>query len=509
MADKSVQTKSGKRAPVVVIMGHIDHGKSTLLDYIRKTNIVADEAGGITQRIAAYEVSHTTKDGNAGSITFLDTPGHEAFTSLRERGASVADIAVLVVSAEEGVKPQTLEALAHIKEARLPFIVAMNKIDRPNADVERTKQSLAEHEIYIEGYGGDVPAVPISALTGEGVNELLDMILLLAELSDFKAEYEGNAEGVVIESHRDTKRGISGTLIIKKGTLQAGMFVAVSGSFAPVRLIQDFLGRKIKSATVSSAVTVIGWSDIPAAGKEFKSFDTKKEAEKYAEEKVEAASGKQAGKAAEEKAEGEIEKVVVPAIIKADNVGSLEAIEHEIAKIKKDSVSIKIIQKGIGNISESDIKAASGSAGVLVIGFNSPSDPQASSLAERLNIRIDHFDIIYKLTEYIAKVLEERTPKVTIEESTGNAKVIRLFSKNKDRQVVGGRVEKGVIASGEEIKIWRRESEIGRGRIKELQTQKKRTDEVKEGFEFGAMIEAKFEIAAGDRIEGFRITESR
>jgi translation initiation factor IF-2 len=272
---KDSKSVSLKRPPVVVVMGHIDHGKSTLLDYIRKTNIVAKEAGGITQHLGAYEVPH-----NTSTITFLDTPGHEAFSSIRERGAEVADIAILVVSAEDGVKPQTVEALKCILEEKIPYIVAINKIDKPGADVDRTKASLAEHEIYVEGFGGDVPVVPISALKGTGVPELLDMIMLVADLQDLKANPALPAEGAIIEAGLDNKKGIYATLLIKNGTLTSGMYVVAEDAIAPVRILEDYLGKAIKTATFSSPVRIVGFNKIPNVGAKFVMIDGKKKPKK-------------------------------------------------------------------------------------------------------------------------------------------------------------------------------------------------------------------------------------
>ncbi|HJL55587.1 MAG TPA: GTP-binding protein, partial [Candidatus Paceibacterota bacterium] len=259
------------RPPVIVVMGHIDHGKSALLDYIRKTNIVESEHGGITQHLSAYEVTHKER-----KITFLDTPGHEAFKKMRFRGAEVADIAVLVVSAEEGVKAQTLEALKSIRENKIPFIVAINKIDKPSADVEKTKQNILENEIYLEGLGGNVPFTPISAKTGEGIPELLDMMLLVADLEELSGNSEGQASGIVIESHLDQKKGISTTLIIKDGILKIGSFIVAGDALSPVRIMEDFHGEQIKEAVFSSPVKVVGFSKIPVVGSSFETFKSKK-----------------------------------------------------------------------------------------------------------------------------------------------------------------------------------------------------------------------------------------
>lgn len=503
MPSKNLQPNIIERPPVICIMGHIDHGKSTLLDFIRKTTVAEKEAGGITQRISAYEVVRKNKDGKENKITFLDTPGHEAFCAIRARGVDVADIAVLVVSAEDGVKKQTLEALKCVKDSGIPYIVAINKIDKPGADVERTKQNLAENEIYLEGYGGAAPWVSISAKTGEGVSELLDMMLLVAEIEELKGDANKNAEGVVIEANLDSHKGISGTLIIKDGTLKTGMFVASGGNIASTRLIEDFTGKKITEARFSSPIKVVGWSNLPVVGATFKSFETKKEAENYVAIFNENIPVKK--NAAKEKDDENI--FLINIILKAETRGAIEAIEHEIKKIKNDKVKIKIIYSGIGDISERDVKTASAKEGAVILGFDTAIDTKAQSCAERLGVEIKIFDIIYKLSEWIETKASESTPKFKVEETDGLAKVIRVFSQSKDKCIIGGKVESGLISLGEDAKILRREQNIGRGKIKELQHQKKKVSEIKEGMEFGCQIQSTIEIAPGDKIECYKIVE--
>ncbi len=489
------------RPPVIAIMGHIDHGKSTLLDYIRKTNIVDKEAGGITQHVGAYEVIHKTPAGVESKITFLDTPGHAAFTGIRSRGVRVADIAVLVVSAEDGVKAQTIEALKTIQAEEIPYIVAITKIDKPNANIEMAKQSMATNEIYVEGYGGSIPCVPISAKTGEGVPELLDMMLLVSEMEELKTDTSKPAEGIVLESNLDQKKGISATLIITDGTLKSGSYIVSGKSTAPVRIMENFAGVKITEATAPSPVKIIGWSEMPQIGELFKTVDSKKEAEQIA------LAYKEKAALTPEVKEETNNRLEIPLVIKADVAGSLEAIQGEIAKIPQEKTKLKIIQSGIGTISESDVKSANGSVGSIIIGFNVKIDSQAENLRERLSVEIKMFDIIYKLVEFLEEVSKTRTPKVMSEEMTGRAKIMKTFSRNKDRQIVGGKVETGEIKTGKEVKILRKDLEIGRGRIKELQQQKAKASEVREGFEFGADVEARIEIAPGDRIECFDIIE--
>jgi translation initiation factor IF-2 len=506
------------RPPVVVIMGHIDHGKSTLLDYIRKTNIVAGEAGGITQHVGAYQAEHISSDGINHPITFLDTPGHEAFCNIRERGAKAADIAILIVSAEDGVKPQTVEALKNINEQKIPYIVAITKIDKTNANVERTKQSLGENEIYVEGWGGNVPCVSISSVTGQGIPELLDLLILQAELEELKSDPSLSAEGTVIESTLDNRKGISATLLVNDGTLKIGTFVVAEGTYAPVRFIENFIGEKIETAGASMPVVVLGWSSIPPCGAEFRTVETKKLAEKAIEEyetKVRNSKNSLPKIATKDKAVGTTEdspKIVsLPLVLKADVIGSLEGVKFELAKIKHDRVEIKIVSEGIGEINENDIKSAQGDPHIIILGFNAQPDKKATALIERapVPIQVKNFNIIYELSQFVRDTLLSKVPKEYVEEVTGKAKIMAIFSKDKDRQVVGGKVQEGQLETGASVKIVRREAEIGRGTIRELQQQKKRVTEVREGFEFGSLIESKFEIAAGDKIEVVRMVEKK
>jgi len=495
------------RPPVVVVMGHIDHGKSTLLDYIRKTNVVESETGGITQSISAYEVTQKNEEGVEKKITFLDTPGHEAFSKMRERGAEVADIAILVVSATEGVKPQTIEAWKTIVESGIPSIVAINKIDKPEANVEKTKQELAEQEIYLENYGGKIPYVEISAKMGTGVDNLLSLILLIAEMENFTGNTEEDASGFVIEVNLDSRRGILATLLIKNGTIKKGMTVAVENSLCSTRIIENFFGKTIETATFSSPIRIVGFDKMPRIGANFKTFQKKADAEKYVKnwQENKASVGKELPK--KSGISNSEDKKIIPIILKADVSGSIEAIEKEISKIKNDTAEFKIVGKGIGPISESDIKGISPEADVLVIGFNVKADRSALEIAQNRNIQISFFEIIYKMTEWLEKQMEERRPRIETVEINGQAKIIRAFSRTKERQIVGGKVTTGQIHLNNIVKIMRREFEIGRGKIVNLEKGKVKVSEVTEGTEFGMMIESKIEIVAGDIIESFSITQ--
>ncbi|MSU44796.1 translation initiation factor IF-2 [Candidatus Nomurabacteria bacterium] len=499
------------RPPVVVIMGHIDHGKSTLLDYIRKTNITDNEAGGITQNISAYEVLHKDDKGVNKEITFLDTPGHEAFSKMRERGALVADIAILIVSASDGVQPQTIEAWKTINEIKLPCIVAINKIDKPEANIEKTKKELAENEIYLENYGGKIPCVEISAKDGTGVDSLLSLILILAEMENFTANTEEDASGFVIEADLDSKRGIQATLIIKNGSIKKSMIVVAENSMTSTRIIQNYKGEMIDIAGPSSPIRLCGFDKIPKVGASFKTFKNKKDALKYAQNlnhpeaptPLLVKEGVPAG------------KKIIPILLKTDVSGTLEAIEKEIVKIKSKNVDgvdsetaeFKIIVKGVGPISESDIKNISNSENAIVIGFNVKADKSALEIAGKRGITISFFDVIYKMTEYLEEQMEQKRPRIETIETTGRAKIIRAFSRTKERQIIGGKVIEGRLVLNGTIKIMRREFEIGRGKIVNLEKGKMKTSEVLEGSEFGMMIESKTEIASGDIIELFSIAQ--
>ncbi len=494
-----------ERPPVVVVMGHVDHGKSTLLDFIRHTSVVAGEAGGITQHVAAYEVVRpSSATGQAKKITFIDTPGHAAFSAIRARGANVADIAILVVAADDGVKAQTLEALAQIREAKIPFLVAINKIDKPNANVERTQASLLENEVYLEKLGGDVPWVAISAKAGTGVEELLNLILLVAELNEFKADASIPATGYVIEAHRDQKRGIAATLIITDGTLDSGMAVLAGRAIAPVRIMEDHAGKTLKTASFSTPVTLVGFDELPAVGETFHAYGNKREAE-HARESL-AAAPRSAGSIASVAAHNS-DFFYLPVIIRADASGSLEAIEHETSKIGDDHAAVSIVQSGIGNISENDVKAAmAGATHAVLIGFNVTVDPIAEALALQHGVAIVTFNIIYKLTEHLEERLATLKPKRTIEEIAGRARVIKQFSSQKEIHVVGGGVTEGYIGKGGTVRIIRRKLPIGMGKVLNMQANKQNVSRVEATSEFGAQIEAKFEIAEGDIIEQIIMT---
>ncbi len=497
-----------KSQPVVVVVGHIDHGKSTLLDYIRKTTVTENEAGGITQRLGAYEVVRTGKDGIAHSITFLDTPGHEAFKGIRERGASVADIAILVVSGEDGAKPQTMEAFQFVKATNTPCVVAITKIDKPNASVERAKQSLAENEIYLEGYGGEIPVIAVSGKTGQGVEELLDIILLLAEIHQKKVKKNAEPSGFIIEAEVSKTKGVFATLILKEGVLKKGSCAVAEGALALIRRLEDTRGAELEMATVGMPVLLSGWSALPRIGALFTAVANRKEAEtligKYESQKR--ASKKSGAQTAT--TTGITEKTVIPIILKADSSGSLEALAHEVAKLETEKVAFKIVASGVGRIGETDAKTAQGCREPVIVGLAVEIDAGAQALVERGGIEMGVFEIIYKLTEWLQEIVKKRTPKTKTEVLTGSARILKLFSQEKDKQIVGGKVMSGELHLGDEIKIFRREVEVGSGKIRELQRMKEKVSVVPTGSEFGAAIIATVPIAAQDRIDALTIQET-
>jgi translation initiation factor IF-2 len=491
------------RPPIVAIVGHIDHGKSTLLDYIRKTNVVEGEAGGITQHLSAYEAIHTNASGEH-HLTFLDTPGHEAFRAMRSRGLEAADVAVVVVSAEEGVKLQTLEALKLIEEVKIPFIVAFSKIDKPTANLERAKMSLLENNVFLEGMGGNIPFIPLSSKTGEGVPELLDLILLAAELEGLSSDPLAPGEGIVIEAYVDGKRGSTATLIIKNGAIESGEFVVAGSAIAPVRIMENFLGKPIKEARAGSTARIVGFSSLPQVGSTWRAVESKKEAERDADDFKNNRGKVSPGTMAADESPA---RLVVPILIKTDFAGTGEAVVHELEKLPKaENMEARVVARNVGTITEGDVRlVGGGQTPGIIAGFNVKVEREARELAERQGVAIGTFDIIYKLAEWLAIELETRRPRQSAEEKTGSAKILKIFSTERGRIVLGGRVEEGELREGAEVRVMRRDLELGRGEILSLQNQKKAAKKVEAGSEFGLMLKATFEPAAGDSLEAIEV----
>ncbi len=493
------------RPPIVAVVGHIDHGKSTLLDYIRKTNVVAGEAGGITQHLSAYEATHHDQ-----RITFLDTPGHEAFRAMRSRGLNAADVAILVVSAEDGVKPQTLEALLLINEAQIPYIVALTKIDKPGANIERAKMSLLENAVYLEGLGGEVPWVAVSSKSGEGIPELLDLILLAAELEGLDANPEGPGTGLVIEAHMDGRRGNTATLIVIDGSVESGEYVVCGESMAPVRIMENFLGKNIKEARPGQPICIVGFSSLPEVGAPWHVIETKKEAEvEIALARAEAQKA-QAQQSTQHTENEEETRVTLPLVIKTDFAGTGDAVLHELKKLPEDPrLEVRVVSKSVGSVTENDVRLAgpsssSGKAGIIV-GFNVKVEREARDLAERLGVAIATFDIIYELTQWLGVELEKRHPRQEMDERVGLAKILKVFSTQQGKTVLGARLEQGSLAEKMQVKLMRQDQEIGRGEMLSIQVGKSPIKRIEASTEFGAMVKLSGDAAPGDHLEAFAV----
>ena len=483
------------RPPVVVIMGHVDHGKTKLLDYIRKTNIAEHEAGGITQHIGAYEITYKNR-----KITFLDTPGHEAFSKLRARGAKAADIAVLVVAADDGVKPQTLEAVQHIKATNLPFVVAINKIDKSEANPEKVKKELAENDVQVESWGGKVPSIEISAKQGTNVGQLLDLIELLADLNEFKADPKKPGEGIIIETNLDSRRGIVVSLLILDGAIKIGDYISSGEAIGKIKMLEDFLGNPVKNAAFSSPVLTIGFAKLPLIGEKFTTSKIPFSPALKVAEKI--------GEFIEESLEIEPEKTpnLINIIIKADVQSSVEALKESLEKIPLENGTIKILKAEAGNVNENDFKMAALS-GALILAFNVKIDA-AVSLIEKQKENLVSGEIIYDILDRTKIAIEKKfKPKVEREE-IGRLNILAVFRQEKSRQIVGGKVVSGEIVKGTRMEILRNDTVIGQGRIVSLQSEKKDVGKVEAGRETGIGIDfGEPKILVGDTLIFFRKTQ--
>ena len=507
MADETNQKQNEfKRPPVVVVLGHVDHGKTKILDYIRKTKVAEKESGGITQHIGAYQIEVAGK-----KITFLDTPGHEAFSAIRSRGAKVADIAVLVVAADDGVKPQTKEAIKHIQDAKIPFIVALNKIDKPEAKPAMARQQLAEAGVLVEGFGGQIPAIEISAKTGKGIDELLELILLTAELEDLKADPAQSGQGTVIESHLDKNRGIIATVIIQNGSLKLGDYVVSGKALAKIKMMEDFSRKRVLAALPSEPVLTLGWSESPGVGEIFRTAETKAEAEALIDKSLKVEEPlfdkevelKQNGQGPEGARQGGpygASKKNLNLVFKADTRSSLEAIAEAIKEIESQEVSYRVLGYGIGNINDNDINTVAPSRG-SVYGFYVDIENSAKRLAEKEKIKIKIFDIIYELVEELRKDLSDLLEPEIRKTVLGKLRVLKLFKKGTNYQVVGGKVISGLVRRGALVDVLRNNVKIGSGRLAQLQHNKEEADEVREGLEAGIKFTGPAEIQESDTLE--------
>ena len=507
-ADKLKEVMSGEgeenlkpRPPVVVVMGHVDHGKTQLLDTIRKTNVVKGEAGGITQHIGAYQVEKKDR-----RMTFIDTPGHEAFTVMRSRGARVADVAVLVVAADEGVQPQTLEVIKIIEAAKLPFVVAMNKIDKPDIDIQFVKKQLADHNLIAEDWGGKTIMVPVSGKTGQGIDDLLEMILLVADIDKDKirANPDRRAIGTVIEAHVDKGEGPVATVLVQTGTLKPNDFLASAGAiYGRVRAMKDWNGKPAKEAGPGTPVKIIGFKVAPQVGEIVEVPENAAELKQVRKQyTVEKQAVRASAPAEEEKSD---KKKFVNVVLKTDVLGSLEAVTGSLEKMVHPEVGVALIGKGLGNITESDILRAEAAGGV-VMGFNVVATREAQILARDKKVEIHLYKVIYHLFDEVKKRLQELLPVEIVRTPLGKLEVLAIFRADKTGQVVGGRVTDGHLELGARMTLYRGGEAVGEGDVIQLQTGKTDTKEVRMGQECGIKVKCKTAILVGDVMDVFSET---
>ncbi len=491
-----------KRPPVVTVMGHVDHGKTSLLDRIRKANVTAGEAGGITQHIGAYTVTI-----NGESITFIDTPGHEAFTAMRSRGAQITDIAILVVAADDGVMPQTVEAINHAKAAGVPIIVAINKIDKEGANPERVKQELTEHNLVVEEWGGDVIAVPVSAKKGENIDTLLEMVLLVAEMGELVADPKRAARGTVIEAQVKKGKGATASLLVQQGTLHVGDSIISGTTYGKVRTMIDDKGKRIKKAGPSTPVEISGLSDIPAAGDDFIVLESEKEARQLAEKRQEMEKDARQARMRvslddlfSKIQEGQIQDINI--IIKADVQGSIEAIKQSLLKLNTEDVRINVIHGAVGAVNETDVMLAS-TSNAIIIGFNVRPDKNAVAAAESEEVDIRLYRVIYDAIEDVKKAMEGMLAPDFVEKVTGNAEVREVFKIPNGSMIAGSYVTDGKIFRNNEVRVIRDGIVVYEGEIASLRRFKDDVKEVASGYECGIGIEKFNDIKVGDVIETF------
>lgn len=501
-AQKTTKTKENfqTRPPVVVVLGHVDHGKSSLLEAIKDFRITSKESGGITQHIGAYEVEEKGK-----KITFIDTPGHEAFSAMRARGAEVADIALLVVDAAQSVQPQTKEAIIAIKRAQIPMIVVINKIDLPNANPEKIKGELSKIDVQVESYGGKVPSVEVSAKEKRGINELLEIILLVADMHELKAEINVPSQGLIIESYMDSNKGPVASAIVKKGVLKRKGIIATDLALAKIKSIQNFQGKEIFEALPSQPVVILGFEKVPAVGEKFKSYETEKEAReqmKMEEPKREVGSSV---------LNLEPGKKVLNIILKGDVFGSLEAIEAMLKNLPQDKVVLRILKSEAGNINEKDAKLAE-MAKAEIIGFRVKIAPAVMKFMKNdleKKLRIKTFDIIYELIQNVRLGLEKTLEPEIVRQDIGKLRTILVFWAEKNRQIIGGKITEGELKKGLKLEVFRDESKIGAGKIINLQRDKKNVDLLRKGDEAGILFEGNVKIEKGDILVAYIETRQK
>ena len=496
------------RPPVVCVMGHVDHGKTSLLDKIRSSHVTTGEAGGITQHIGAYVVETSN-----GKITFLDTPGHEAFTSMRMRGAQSTDIAILVVAADDGVMPQTIEAINHAKAAGIEIIVAINKIDKESANIDRVKQELIEYELVPEDWGGSTIFCPVSAHTGEGIDELLDMVSLTAEVLELKANPNRKARGIVLEAQLDKGRGPVATVLVQKGTLHVGDAVAIGSAHGKVRAMINDKGKRIKTAGPSTPVEILGLSEVPNAGEVMMVMDSEKEARSVAEKFIAYGREKMLSETKQQLSlddlfnqiqAGSVKELNI--IVKADVQGSVEAVKQSLVKLSNDEVAVKVIHGGVGAITESDVNLAAAS-NAIIIGFNVRPEPAAKDAASAEKVDLRLYRVIYNAIEDIEAAMKGMLDPEFVEKVTGHAEVRQIFKASGVGTIAGSYVLDGTIQRDSSARIIRDGIVVHEGKLASIQRGKDAVKEVRSGFECGLVMESYNDIKEGDQIESFIMEE--
>ncbi|MFC1747764.1 translation initiation factor IF-2 [Pseudomonadota bacterium] len=488
------------RPPIVVVMGHVDHGKTTLLDHIRESNVVEGESGGITQHIAAYQV-----EKNERKITFLDTPGHEAFTAMRARGAKVTDVAILVVAADEGVKPQTIEAIQHAQDAGVPIIVAVNKIDKDGADPDRVKGELGEYDLIPEEWGGKTPMVPVSAKTGEGMSNLLEMILLVSDVQELKANPNRPAIGTVIEAHLDKSLGPVATIVVNSGTLRIMDNLVIGETYGRVKTMKDHNGKNVKTAGPSTPVFIAGITETPQSGDIFQVVTDEKTARSKALnvrtlKEAEILANRGVGEIMSQISAGDLKQLKL--VLKTDTKGSLEALKQAIADIKHEDVGVKVILSGVGNVTESDVMMAAAGQGI-VMAFHADVNLQVKKVAEREGIEVLQYTVIYKLIDDIKKILTGLLEPEVVETITGKAEVKQIFLTKKKEMIVGCKVTNGHMEKVK-VRVFRKEEEVGEGKVETLKIVDDKVNEVPEGKDCGILYTGFMPLEEGDILEGYK-----
>ncbi len=497
-----------KRPPVVTILGHVDHGKTSLLDYIRRANVAAKEAGGITQHIGAYQVELPE-----GVITFLDTPGHAAFTAMRARGAQVTDIAILVVAADDGIMPQTIEAISHVKNAGVPIIVAVNKIDKPEANPDRVLQQLMQYELIAEAYGGEIITCNVSAMTGEGVPHLLEMILLQADVMELSADPKGDVKGVVIEAKMERGRGPVATILVEQGTLRVGDIVVAGNTMGKIKAMTDYRGERMKEAGPSMPVEILGLDDVPGAGDKVEQMADEREARDLVTQRVQDQRARELTKPKKKfslqdlkslSAQEDVKDLNI--IVKADVQGSVEAVRGLLDKLEHPEVRVRVLHAGVGSITESDILLASASDG-LVVGFNAKPETKAKSEAERQKVEIRTYSIIYELIEDIEKALKGMLEPKFEEDYHGTVEIRAVFKLTKAGKVAGSHVTDGRIFRNDKVRVRRGEDIVFEGELHSLRNVKQDVREMFAGQDCGIKFQGWEDFAEGDVVEAYDLVK--